>query len=105
MKNIITRKISTMPNSIFSTMSSMALEYKAVNLGQGFPDFDAPRWIIDEAYRAMESGKNQYAPSSGTKSLKNAIKDTYKKFYDININTETDITVTAGATEALCSGA
>jgi aspartate/methionine/tyrosine aminotransferase len=101
-KNLFTERISDMPESIFSVMSKYANEYSAVNLGQGFPDFDGPSWIFDEAYKAMQKGKNQYAPSIGIFSLRNEIKKTYKKHYNLEID-ENDVTVTAGATEALFS--
>jgi len=99
-KNFNANRIETITDSIFAIMSKMAFEYKAVNLGQGFPDFDGPDWIMDAAYSAMKDGKNQYAPSDGIFSLKKAIIDYNKKFYDIN-RMENEITITAGATEAL----
>ena len=100
----IADRIATMPTSIFSTMSKMALEYNAVNLGQGFPDFDGPEWIMDFAYQAMKSGKNQYAPSPGILTLRKCIVDVEKEYYDMVYNPDTEITVHAGATEALyCS--
>ncbi len=98
-----TKRISAMPTSIFSTMSKMAIDYKAVNLGQGFPDFDGPRWLMDEMYNAMKAGKNQYAPSNGTQSLRHEVQKQYKKQYDLVFDPEKEITVTAGATEALFS--
>jgi len=92
-----------MPTSIFSTMSKMALEYSAVNLGQGFPDFDGPSWLMEKAFEAMRSGKNQYAPSAGTLSLRQEVHKQYKKQYDLDFDPDNEITVTAGATEALFS--
>lgn len=102
-KTYIADRIASMPTSIFSSMSKMAFEYKAVNLGQGFPDFDGPSWIMDEAYKAMKAGKNQYAPTAGIFSLRRQIAEYHKKFYDIEWSPETNITITAGATEALFS--
>ena len=96
-------RISSMPTSIFSTMSKMAVEYKAVNLGQGFPDFDGPEWIMETAFRAMKEGKNQYAPSPGILSLRQSVADYHKKYYNLDWNPDTQITITAGATEALFS--
>ncbi len=96
-------RIATLPTSIFSVMSKMAVDYNAVNLGQGFPDFDGPAWIMEEAFNAMKSGKNQYAPSVGIFSLRSILADTYKKYYGLNWNPDTEITITAGATEALYS--
>ncbi len=103
MKNFRATRLAGMPTSIFSTMSKMAVDYKAVNLGQGFPDFDGPPWIMEKAFQAMEEGKNQYAPTVGIYSLKKNIAKTIKKYYDIDRDPDTEITITAGATEALYS--
>lgn len=94
------QRIQSMGTSIFAVMSKMAFEFKAINLGQGFPDFDGPSWIADEAYKAMKAGKNQYAPSNGIYSLRNIIKEYQKKYYGIDWSAD-EITVTAGATESL----
>ena len=103
MKKIGTQRIANMPTSIFSTMSMLANEHQAVNLGQGFPDFDGPRWIMDECYEAMKSGKNQYAPSAGIFSLRKSISDVYAKYYNHDVDPLDEVTITAGATEALFS--
>lgn len=95
-------RIASMTTSIFASMSKLAYEYKATNLGQGFPDFDGPNWIMDAAYEAMKTGKNQYAPSPGIHSLKLAVQNYHKKYYDLEWSTD-EIIVTAGATEALFS--
>lgn len=100
MKNFVADKLANMPTSIFSVISQLAFEHKAVNLGQGFPDFNGPEWIFDFALEAMKEGKNQYAPSYGIHSLKQSIANYQKKFYDLNYNDD-EIIVTAGATEAL----
>lgn len=96
-------RIKEIENSIFGIMSKLAFENQAVNLGQGFPDFDGPNWIIDSAYEAMKSGKNQYAPTEGIFSLRRNIRAVYERFYDLNFNLENEITITTGATEALFS--
>lgn len=101
--NAEAKRIMNMPTSIFSTMSKLAVEHGAVNLGQGFPDFDGPEWIMKEAYEAMKSGKNQYAPMNGILSLRQAVKNVYKTFYDLDFDENKEITITAGATEALFS--
>lgn len=102
-REISTKRISGMPTSIFYTISKLANEYKATNLGQGYPDFDGPHWIMDAAYKAMKSGKNQYAPSNGIYTMRKSIQTYYNKYYGLQFDTETEITVTAGATEALFS--
>jgi N-succinyldiaminopimelate aminotransferase len=96
-------RIASIPESIFATMSRLAVEHGAVNLGQGFPDFDGPAWIVEEAHAAMQAGKNQYAPMPGILSLRRAIAEYQKSFYGLAWNADDEITVTAGATEALFS--
>jgi aspartate/methionine/tyrosine aminotransferase len=87
--------------SIFSTMTKLALEHQAINLSQGFPDFDGPKFVIDYAKLALDLGKNQYAPSMGTLDLRKAIANNYHRFYKLNYNPENEIVVTNGATEAI----
>ena len=98
-----TRRTAAIEPSIFSTMSALAAEHRAVNLGQGFPDFDGPSWIVDAFNDALRSGKNQYAPMTGTMSLRNAVAGYQRRFYDMTWDAAEEITVTAGATEALFS--
>ncbi len=87
--------------SIFSTMTKMAMENKAINLSQGFPDFDGPSWVSDLAAKALKEEKNQYAPSMGILPLREAIAHNYKRFYDYSLNPLSEIVVTNGATEAI----
>ncbi|MBY0414378.1 MAG: aminotransferase class I/II-fold pyridoxal phosphate-dependent enzyme [Bdellovibrionales bacterium] len=87
--------------SIFSTMTKMALENRAINLSQGFPDFDGPKWVIDLATKAMNENKNQYAPSMGILPLREAIANNYKRFYNFTVNPLSEVVVTNGATEAI----
>jgi aspartate/methionine/tyrosine aminotransferase len=96
-------RIKEMGTSIFSTMTALANKYKAINLGQGFPESDGPQWIMEQAYKAMLDGKNQYAPMNGIYSLRKIICEIYEKHYNIFWNPETEITITSGATEALFS--
>lgn len=96
-------RIAKMTDSIFSTMSKLAFEHNAVNLGQGFPDLDGPPSIPENAYKAMLEGRNQYAPSPGTNGLRREISSAYKIQYDREIDPNSEITITAGATEALYS--
>ena len=102
-KEFSANRIKGMGTSIFSTMSRLAFENNAVNLGQGFPDFDGPLWLMEEAFKAMKEGKNQYAPTQGILSLRKAISDIQKKYYGMDRNPDSEITITAGATEALYS--
>ncbi|MCX7909078.1 MAG: aminotransferase class I/II-fold pyridoxal phosphate-dependent enzyme [Ignavibacteria bacterium] len=97
------RRIEKIEDSIFGVMSALAFQYNAINLGQGFPDFSGPDWIIEAAYQAMKEGKNQYAPPFGIHSLRKIISNVYNKYYNIDFDIEKEITITAGATESLFS--
>lgn len=101
MINKAAKRLNAIQDSIFSVMSKMAVEHNAVNLGQGFPDFDGPRWIQEAAFKAMTEGKNQYAPSPGILSLRKNIANISKKYYNLDWDFDTEVTIYAGATEAL----
>lgn len=96
----INKSVSSFKESIFATMSRLAHSNNAINLGQGFPDFDGPEWIRKIAAQSFD-GKNQYAPSMGVKRIRESIGNYYKSFYDLNFDIESQITVTNGATEAI----
>jgi methionine aminotransferase len=89
--------------SIFAVMSHMALEHGAINLSQGFPDFPVSESLIDLIYKNMKAGHNQYAPMPGVPALRKVISEVIEKTYGRTVNPETDITVTAGGTQALFS--
>lgn len=101
MKLSISNRIASLPTSIFTTMSRMANEYNATNLGQGFPDFDGPDWFADSIYKAVKESKNQYAPSVGIISLRKRIAEYHQKYYSLSWNHDNEITITSGATEAI----
>lgn len=84
-------------------MSKMALEHSAINLSQGFPDFEVDPVIIDLVNRFMLEGHNQYAPMPGVPALRNVIAEVIAKTYSRAIDPETEITITAGGTEAIFS--
>lgn len=84
-------------------MSALADECNAVNLSQGFPDFDGPDEIKKIAADTIIKGSNQYVPSHGLSSLRTAVARKMKRFYGVDANPDTEITVTAGATEGLCA--
>ncbi|HEY0607948.1 MAG TPA: methionine aminotransferase [Herpetosiphonaceae bacterium] len=86
--------------SIFSEMSALALEYQAINLSQGFPDFAGPAHVKQAAIDAILADHNQYAPSPGVPALRQAAADTYRSAYGLDA-TANDVTITCGATEAL----
>jgi len=94
-------RIADFKDSIFGVISRLARENSAVNLGQGFPDFDGPNWLKDIAYKKMQEGHNQYAPFHGTANLRQEISNYYAKFYTLNFHSESEVTVTVGATEAI----
>jgi N-succinyldiaminopimelate aminotransferase len=89
--------------SIFSRMTALAEQTGAVNLGQGFPDFDAPAAVIEAAVDALRAGHNQYAPVPGVPALRQAIAAHQRRHYGLELDPDREIQVTFGATEALAS--
>lgn len=87
--------------SIFAEMTKLAIANEAVNLGQGFPDFDGPDFVKEAAIEAIRNGRNQYCRSFGIPELNSAISEHQKRFYGLDYDPSTEITVTAGATEAI----
>jgi methionine aminotransferase len=87
--------------TIFSTMSALAAQHGAVNLGQGFPDFDCDPALIDAVTQAMRAGLNQYPPMAGLPSLREAVAAKIEALYGHACDPGTEITITAGATQAL----
>jgi len=94
-------KLPKVGTTIFSVMSHLAVQHKAVNLGQGFPDFEPPQPLRDALSRAMANGLNQYAPGIGTAALREQIAIKTERLYGHKVSADSDITVTSGATEAL----
>jgi methionine aminotransferase len=97
----ISTKLPKVGTTIFTTMSQLAAEHGAVNLGQGFPDFSVPGRLVDALDRAMRDGHNQYAPMTGVPSLRQAIATKTERVYGHRPDTDAEITVTSGATEAI----
>lgn len=89
--------------TIFAEMSALAVSTGAINLGQGFPDEDGPIEVLDAARKAISDGVNQYPPGNGLPLLRNAISEHQERFYGIEIDPDTEILATAGATEALAA--
>ncbi|KRA35936.1 methionine aminotransferase [Rhodanobacter sp. Root627] len=98
---MIETKLPKVGTTIFTVMSQLALEHKAVNLGQGFPDFEPPQPLRDALARAMDEGRNQYAPMHGTAGLREQIALKTERLYGRKVDVDREITVTSGATEAL----
>jgi N-succinyldiaminopimelate aminotransferase len=97
----IAARVRELPPTIFSEFSALAARTEAVNLGQGFPDFDGPEEVREAAVRALREGINQYALGAGSLTLRTAIAEHAMRFYGQRVDPQQDITVTAGATEAL----
>jgi N-succinyldiaminopimelate aminotransferase len=89
--------------TIFAEMSALAVATGSVNLGQGFPDTDGPQEIVEAAVQAMRDGHNQYAPGPGIPDLRHAIAEHQRRFYGIELDPDTEVLVTTGATEAIAA--
>ena len=87
--------------TIFTVMSALALEHRAVNLGQGFPDFDCDPRLIDAVDGAMRAGQNQYPPMAGVPALREAVARKIQALYGHAFDPDREITITAGATQAI----
>jgi N-succinyldiaminopimelate aminotransferase len=99
--NPLVPRLRDLGTTIFAEMSALAVATGSVNLGQGFPDVDGPDSIKQVAADAIWAGPNQYPPGIGTPELRTAIVDHQKRFYGIQLDPDTQILVTAGATEAV----
>jgi N-succinyldiaminopimelate aminotransferase len=89
--------------TIFTEMTRLALQHGAVNLGQGFPNFDGPDFIKEAAIAAIRAGHNQYARMAGVPEFNRAIAEHQRRFYDLAYDPDSEITVYSGATEAICA--
>ena len=97
----IDSKLPQVGTTIFTVMSQLALQHRAANLGQGFPDFDCDPRLQEMVTAAMRAGHNQYAPMAGVPALRAAIAAKTARLYGHDYDPDTEITVTAGATQAL----
>ena len=97
----IETKLPRVGTTIFSVMSQLALEHEAINLGQGFPDFEPPDFLCQALARAVGDGHNQYAPSPGIPALRQQIARKTRELYGHEPHVDHEITVTSGATEAI----
>lgn len=97
----IISKLPQTGTSVFAVMSQLAREHNAINLSQGFPDFPVSEQLISLVQKYMNQGYNQYAPMPGISELRHAIAEKTQFLYDASYNPETEITVTAGATQAI----
>lgn len=98
---MIKSKLEKTGTSIFTKMSSLAARYDAINLSQGFPDFPVSAKLIDLVTKHMKQGHNQYAPMQGLTALRQGISEKVNKLYESSYDPDDEITITAGATQAI----
>ena len=99
----LNKVLSEYGTTIFTTMSALAAAHQAINLGQGFPDTDGPEDIRQIAARALMDGPNQYPPSQGLPELRQAVAAHNARFYGLQVDWQTQVLVTSGATEAVAA--
>src|SRR5260370_15209725 len=96
------QRVATFGTTIFTEMNQLPQECQAINLGQGKPDFDTSPEVLDQLKHFLSTGQhNQYAPAPGTLSLRQAVADHAKRFYDLLIDPNDGVIVTSGATECI----
>jgi N-succinyldiaminopimelate aminotransferase len=101
---LLNRGLEGLGTTIFAEMSALAVSTGAINLGQGFPDTDGPESVREAAVRALRDGRgNQYPPGPGVPELRTAIADHQRRFYGLDFDPDTEVLVTAGATEAIAA--
>ncbi|MCX7933375.1 MAG: aminotransferase, partial [Rhodovarius sp.] len=93
--------LSGIGTTIFTVMSALAQQHGAINLGQGFPDYDGPPDVIEAAAAALKDGRNQYPPLTGLPELRAAVAAHNRRFYGIEVDPDGEVVVTSGATEAI----
>ncbi len=101
MRPLLARKLEGFGTTIFTEMTRLSIEHGAVNLAQGFPDFDGPEFVKEAAIAAIRAGHGQYARMSGIPDLHAALSAKYRRDYGLHYEPDTEITVTSGATEAI----
>ena len=89
-------KLPQLGTTIFTQMSALAQQHQAINLSQGFPDFDGPRYLQERLAYHVDQGANQYAPMTGVQALREAIAQKTERLYGYQPDADSDITVTAG---------
>ena len=97
------QRVSSIPPTIFSEMSALAVRTGAINLGQGFPDADGPPSVIASAVAALQGGANQYAPGIGVPALRQAIARHQQRHYGLDLDPDREVVVTTGCTEGIAA--
>ena len=103
MSDPLVQRLQPFGTSVFAEMTQRALQFDAVNLGQGFPDTDGPQEMRDLAARGLQEGLNQYAPARGLPVLREAVAEHQERWYGIPLDPQTQVLVTVGATEAIAA--
>ena len=93
--------LSGIGTTIFTVMSALATKHQAINLGQGFPDTEGPRDVVEAAAAALMDGRNQYPPLTGVPELRQAVAAANKRFWGLDVDPDREVVVTSGATEAI----
>jgi len=97
----LTTRLSGFGTSVFAEYTALATKHGAINLGQGYPDFDGPEFVKDAAIAAIRDGRNQYSPMIGMPELRQAVAEHQSRFYGLGFDPDREVTVYAGATEAI----
>jgi N-succinyldiaminopimelate aminotransferase len=97
------QRLRSIPPTVFTQMSALALRTGSINLGQGFPDQDGPSPVVEAAVEALRTGRNQYAPGPGVPALREAVAAHQARHYGIDLDPLSEVVVTAGATEAVAA--
>ena len=99
----LTARLQGFGTSVFAEYTALATKHGAINLGQGYPDFDGPEFVKEAAIAAIREGKNQYSPMIGLPELRQAVAEHQRRFYGLSYDPDREVTVYAGATEAIFS--
>ncbi|XP_057444503.1 uncharacterized protein LOC130736729 [Lotus japonicus] len=99
----VAKRLEKFKTTIFTQISTLAVKHGAINLGQGFPNFDGPEFVKEAAIQAIRDGKNQYARGYGVPDLNIAIAERFKKDTGLDVDPEKEVTVTSGCTEAIAA--
>jgi N-succinyldiaminopimelate aminotransferase len=102
-RTYLSSRLQGFGTTIFAEMSALAVETGAINLGQGFPDTDGPAAVADAAVAAIRAGHNQYPPGIGIADLRHAVVEHQRRFWNLEFDPDSEVLVTAGATEAIAA--